>query len=105
MMALSFDAGWTQIAQELRPGTIVQNWGAARGFTGNTFKVKDIERTAITVFGGGMQMPRRVSKGDFERVYAVWDAYIGGSYLRSEMTALFRHTTYIVSILHRLGQQ
>jgi hypothetical protein len=105
MMALSFDAIWTQIAEELRPGTVVQNWGAARGYTGGTFEVKDVERTAITVFGGDMQMPRRVSKGDFERVYAVWDAYVGGRYPRSKMTDLSQNTTYIVSLLHRLGQR
>ena len=103
MMALTFDAVWTQIAQELRPGTVVQIWGAARGFTGRTFQVKDVERTAITVLGGNMQMPRRVSKGDFARVYAVWDAYVAGHYPRSKMTDLLQNTTYIVSILHRLG--
>ena len=104
-MALTFNAVWTQIAQGLRPGTVVQNWGAARGFTGGTFEVMNVERTAITVTGGDMQMPRRVSKGDFARVYAVWDAYIGGRYPRSKMRDLSQNTTYIVSILRRLGQR
>jgi hypothetical protein len=103
LMALTFDAVWTQIADELRPGTAVQNWGVARGFAGRTFEVMDVERTVITIFGGDMQMPRRLSKDDFARVYAVWDAYIGGRYPRSKMTDLSQNTTYIVSILHGLN--
>lgn len=83
---------------------VVQNWGAARGFTGGTFEVKDVERTSITVAGGDMQMSRRISKGEFEKVYAVWDTYLAGNYPRSKMTNLSQNTTYIVSILHRRGQ-
>ena len=98
-----FETVWNAIAQQLRPGTVIRNWGAARGYTGGTFEVKDIERTSITVAGVNMQMPRRISKGEFEKVYAVWAAYVAGNYPRSEMTNLSQNTTYILSILHSVS--
>jgi hypothetical protein len=48
-----------------------------------------------------MQMGRRVSKGDFEKVYAVWDTYLAGNLPRSKMGALSQNTTYILSMLHQ----
>jgi hypothetical protein len=103
-MTANFEAIWVRIASQLRPGVIVRNWGAARRYTGGTFKIDDVERTAITISGGDMQMPRRVSKGGFEKVHAVWDAYLAGNYPRSRMTNLSQNTTYILSILHLAEQ-
>ena len=55
---------------------------------GGTFKVDDIDRTSITVSSGNMQMPRRVSKGEFEKLHAIWDTYRSGNYPRSKMLSL-----------------
>jgi hypothetical protein len=82
---------------------VVQNWGAARGFTGGTFEVKDVEHTSITVAGGNMQMLRRISKGDFEQVYARAGCLLGDRYPRSKMTNISQNTTYIISVLHHFG--
>lgn len=101
----TFEEAWAQITRQIRPGAVMQNWGAARGYTGGIFEVKDVERTSITVAGGGMKKSRRISKGEFQKVYAVWDTYIAGNFPRSKMTNLSQNTTYIVSILHRLGQR
>lgn len=99
MMNPDFDAVWNQITGTLRPGTEVRNWGVARGYTGGSFRVDDLERTSVTVSGGDMQMPRRISKGDFQKVYAVWDDYRAGHLPRMTLTPLSQNTTYILSIL------
>ena len=49
-----------------------------------------------------MQMPRRISKGDFEKVYAIWSEYVAGNYPRSKMTSLSQNTTYILGIFHQV---
>jgi len=96
---------WARIILELRPGTVIQSWGVARGYTGGSFKVEDVERTSVTVAGGDMQMSRRVSQGEFEKVYAVWPQYAAGNYPRSKMTNLSQNTTYILSILHPFDER
>lgn len=105
MTTSTFDNIWARIISELKAGTLVQNWGAARGYSGATFQVEDVERTAVIVAGGNMQTARRVSKGEFEKVHAIWDAYLAGNYPRGKMTGLSLNTTYIISILHRLRQR
>ena len=102
-MTGSFDTIWARITSDLSLGTAIWNWGAARGYTGATFEVKDVERTSITVAGGNMQMPRRISKGDFEKLYSVWPDYIEGNYPRFKMRDLSLNVTYIVSIFHFLN--
>ncbi|HET7881760.1 MAG TPA: hypothetical protein VFL55_12805, partial [Acetobacteraceae bacterium] len=83
-----------------RAADVVRNWSAAKGYTGGTFKIDDVDRTSITVSGGEMRVPRRVSKGDFAKLYAVWDAYLAGNFPRSKMQSLSQNTTYIISVLH-----
>jgi hypothetical protein len=102
-MTGSFDTIWARITSDLSLGTAIWNWGAARGYTGATFEVNDVERTSITVAGGNMQMLRRISRGDFEKIYAVWADYAEGNYPRSKMTDLSQNTTYIVSIFRFLN--
>jgi hypothetical protein len=98
-MPSNFETTWTDIGRALHRGALVRNWGAARGYTGGTFKIVDVEGTSITVSGGEMSMPRRVSKGEFEEVVGVWEAYLVGKCTRAEMRRLSHNTSYIVSIL------
>lgn len=92
---------WANIVQHLHPGTVVRNWGAARGYTGGSFEIRDVEQTSITVFGGKMQMERRISKGEFTKLYAVWASYLAGDYPRSRMLSLSQNTTYILSVMRK----
>lgn len=101
-MTDEFEKVWNQITSKLRAGTDLRNWGAARGYTGGSFRVDDVERTSITVSGGDMQMTRRISRGDFEKVCAVWDDYRAGNLPRTKLSPVSRNTTYILSILHML---
>lgn len=99
-MSQSFDAVWEKIVREVRPTQEIRNWGQARGYTGGTFCIEQIDRSGILVSGGNMSVARPVSRGDFEKVYNVWEAYTGGEYTRAEMTQISQNTTYILSILH-----
>jgi hypothetical protein len=98
-MTTEFETTWTEIARRLQPGAVIRNWGSARGYTGGTFNIDNVDRSSITVSGGDMKMPRCVSKGDFEKVYRVWGAYCAGNIPRSKMTSLSQNTTYILGVL------
>jgi hypothetical protein len=98
-MDASFETIWAVI-QRMQRGALIRNWGLSRGYTGGTFIIDDIERSAIVVRGGEMVEPRRVSKGEFEKLYAVWHQYLAGNLPRSRMLSLSQNTTYILSILH-----
>jgi hypothetical protein len=69
--AAEFDRMWVEIQHRLAPGAVIRNWGAARGYTGGTFKIEHLDQWSVTVSGGDMQMPRRISKGDFQKLYGV----------------------------------
>ena len=96
-----FEEVWLSIVSKLQPGEEIKNWGSARGYTGGMFKIEQVHNSWIGVFGGEMTEPRNVSKGDFAKVYAVWDQYVVGNFPRAKMTNLSQNTTYILSILRR----
>jgi hypothetical protein len=104
-MGAGFETIWNGIRRDVRSGSTIRNWGEARGYTGGSFKIEDMDASSITVSGGRMRMPRRISKGEFEKVYAVLDAYRAGNYTRSRMGALSQNTTYILSILQTMAAQ
>ena len=98
-VAAGFEQIWACIQRELVIGKTVRNWGLARGYTGGSFKIEELDRSSVTVFGGKMQFARRVSKGDFEKIHNVWDAYCAGRFPRADMTPISQNSTYILSIL------
>jgi hypothetical protein len=95
-----FEGAWADIRQRLRPGTLVRNWSADRGDTGGEFRINDVDGAAVIVRSGQMGQERRVSKGDFERLFAFWGAYNRGTIGRGELGKRSQNTTYILSILH-----
>jgi hypothetical protein len=97
-----FDAVWMNIFQRLQAGQTIRNWGVAQGYTGKTFQIEHVGNSTITVVGGSMTQSRKISKGDFERVYSVWDDYCAGSYRRENMTDLSQNTSYILSIFRQV---
>jgi hypothetical protein len=96
----NFDKAWVDIRQRLRPNTMIKNWSADRGYTGGEFLVNDVDGAAVIVRSGQMGQERRVSKGDFQRLFAFWDAYNRGTISRAELGKRSQNTTYILSILH-----
>jgi hypothetical protein len=97
-----FPTIWMKIVQQLNSGDTIRNWGKDRGYTGGTFRIEDVGNSAITITGGSTSHSRRISKTDFENVYAVWGEYCAGNYPRGKMTDLSQNTTYILSILRRV---
>ena len=99
-MAVDFEAVWNSIRAAVAPGSMVRNWSAAKGYTGGSFRIDNMDRSSVTVSGGAMQAPRRVSKGDFAKIFTIWDEYVAGNFPRSGMLPLSQNSTYILSILH-----
>jgi hypothetical protein len=95
-----FERVWTDIQQRLRPDTFVKNWNARRGYTGGGFQIRGVDDAAVIVQAGQMGQERRVSRGDFQRVFTLWDAYNQGTMSRSELGKVSQNTTYILRILH-----
>jgi hypothetical protein len=99
-MNSNFEGMWADIRQRLLPGTLVRNWSADRGYTGGEFRINDLDGAAVVVRSGQMGQERRVSKGDFQRLFTFWGAYNRGSIGRAELGKRSQNTTYILSILH-----
>jgi hypothetical protein len=99
-MASHSDAVWGKIRTTIAPGNTIQNWSAAKGYTGGAFQIDAVDGSSVCVSGGAMRARRRVSKGDFAKIFAVWDEYTAGNFARSRMLPLSQNSTYILSILH-----
>lgn len=100
----NFDNVWRHIQTSLKEGEAIRNWSAYRGYTEGRFIVDHhMQPTAITVRSDGKSQPRRISKGDFKKVWEVWEQYSSGNYPRSKLIFLSQNTTYIISILNKLG--
>src|SRR5690242_15209122 len=95
----SFEGLWADVRQRLTPGTLVKNWSADKGYTGGEFRINDVEGSAVIVRSGQMGQERRVSRGDFQRLFAFWSAYNRGVIGRAELGKRSQNTTYILSIL------
>ena len=104
-MISSFEDVWLAIAGKVHAGEEIKNWGGAHGYTGRTFKIEEVSNSWIRVFGERMTESRMVSKGDFGKIYAVWDQYISGNYPRGRLRFLSQNLTYILSIFrHIIGE-
>ena len=90
---------WNRVTQVAVPGSSVRCWGAARGYTGGMFRIDAVDDTSVTVSGARMRMPRRISKGEFTKIGAIWDRYVSGDFSRSRMMDLSHNSTYILSLL------
>lgn len=99
-MADAFEGVWADIRRRLRPGILVRNWSADRGYTGGEFRINDVDGGAVIVRSGQMGQERRVSTGDFQRLFTFWGAYNRGTIGRAELGKRSQNTTYILSILH-----
>ena len=97
---ISFEEVWADIRRRLRVGSAIKNWSADRGYTGGTFRINDVDGAAVIVTSDRIAKERRISKGDFERIFALWPAYKVGTIRREELVAKSQNTTYIISILH-----
>lgn len=97
-----FEAVWLRIKQRLNPPITIQNWGIDQQFTGGSFQLEVVADTWLRVNGTSMSKHRDISKGDFAKVYRVWQDYCSGNYSRADLGKLSQNTTYILSIFKRI---
>ena len=97
---MDFVTLWATIQNRLSEDTPIRNWTHAKGFYGEDFGAFARERyVECTLPRGSVQ---HVPKGDFERVFQVWESYLKGQFMRSQMRDMTRFSKYIISILHQV---
>jgi len=95
----NFDEVWSDIRKRLMSGTLVRYWSAEEGYTGGAFRIDDVDGAAVIVRHGQMGYQRRVSKRDFQHLFALWGAYNRGTIGRVELGKRSENATYILSVL------
>jgi hypothetical protein len=99
-MSGNFEGIWADIQGRLPVRERIQNWSADEGYTGGRFRIKDIEPSSITIEADGISVPRRITKSEFQMIFADWPGYRVGTIRRSALRDKSNNTTYILSILH-----
>ena len=99
----SFQAFWTDLPLVLKPGTEIRGWGKARGYTDLRFRVIDLDAGSVTIDSATVSAPRRISRGEFEKLFALWDRYCAGQISRQEVTPISQNSSYIFAILRWYG--
>ncbi len=95
----NFEVVWSDIQKLLISGTLVRYWSAEEGYTGGAFRIDGVDGAAVIVRHGKMGYERRVSKRDFQHLFACWGSYNRGTIGRIELSRRSENTTYILSIL------
>jgi hypothetical protein len=94
-----FDEVWSDICEKLLPGTLIRNWNVEEGYYGGAFRINHVDDGGVIIPFGQMAREKRVSKRDFQRVFARWEAYNRGTISRAELGKWSENATYILSIL------
>lgn len=97
----AFETMWTDLRRILVIGEELRGWGAQRGFTSMRFQINDTGPRHIEVNSSSMSAPRRISKGEFVKVYAIWSDYRAGRIGRRSVAAISQNSSYIFAILKR----
>ena len=98
-MRAGFEHVWQTVRNDLRPGSIIPNWTALHGYIGEPFTIRAVSPSYLEIDAPGAKHLQRVSRQDFERVFAVWPKYHAGEILRVELRDLSRFSKYVISIL------
>lgn len=101
---VGFEHVWQVLTRGLKPGTIIPNW-ALRGHIGEPFTIRAISPSHVEIDAPGAKHLQRVSRQDFERIFAVWPKYKAGMISRAALRDLFRFSKYVISILKWMEQQ
>ena len=99
-MSGNFEYMWADIQSRLPVRDFIQNWSADKGYTGGRFRIKDVEPSSVTIEAAGTRVPCRITKSEFQKIFADWPAYRLGTVRRSVLGEESKNTTYILSILH-----
>jgi hypothetical protein len=96
----SFEAFWSYLQVNLKPGTDVKNWTAFNGYLGNKMTIVGVYNQAVEVDAPKAKTIQVVPIEDFKRVWQVWLDYKANKVRRYELRDLTRFSKYIISILH-----
>lgn len=99
-MHRNFQEAWTDICRTLLPGTLVRYWNSEQGYTGGAFHIQDVDHDGVTVLFGPAKTERRVSKLEFQRVFASWEDYSRRAIAHGELAKRSGNVSYVVSVLH-----
>jgi hypothetical protein len=95
----SFASTWRDLRAALKPGDQLRGWSKAKGQTDLQFHISEVGPTWIGILPTTGNV-RRISKGDFDRVYAFWPAYKRGEITRAQMRDISQNTSYIFAMLN-----
>jgi len=94
-----FESIWNLVQRKLKPGTEIPNWTAYRGYLGDKMTVIGVQENSIEVETPKARNVLHVTKGDFEKVWAVWSDYKIQKVKRYELRNMTRFSKYVISIL------
>lgn len=100
---MSFTKSWCDLQSNLRSGTLIRNWTAAKGYLGDEFKVVLVSSTHVDVDAPGAETIQRVSKKDFEVMFNNWAPYCSGKLKRKDLVGMTRVSKYTMSIFKHLA--
>ena len=96
----SFESVFAYLQSNLQADTEIDNWTAFRGYLGNKMRVVSIREGVIQVDSPKARNLQMIPKGDFERIWKVWEDYKRQKVKRFELRDMTRFSKYILSILH-----
>ena len=97
-----FSDFWGVLQSNLRPGDVIRNWTAARGYLGDTFEVVLVKSDCVVSQAPNAETFQRVPRKDFDLIYRKWGDYIAGTVLRKEFMTDTRVSKYTISIISHL---
>jgi hypothetical protein len=100
-MNSNFSDVWSDIQCGLHVGDHIKNWSIERGYTGGEFEIVEVRSDAIIIGTNKVKEPRKITRNDFENMYADWPDYCAGKAARSTLRNKSHNLTYILSIFHR----
>jgi hypothetical protein len=101
-MALPIE--WVDVQSRLRPGLVIRNWTAARGYLGDAFSILSVSSSAVEVIAPNAVTVQRVSKKDLDFMQMNWEAYCSGKITRGKLVEKTRVSKYSMSILKHLSE-
>jgi hypothetical protein len=103
---MPFSATWNEIQKRLSGGMTIPNWTYNNQFNGKTILIVSVNSNNIEVDPQSGAPIKRVSQGDFLKIYNVWASYCNGQSSRSKVISpLSKNSRHIINVLKWLEQQ
>ncbi len=103
-MSAPFDPIWQELITRLKPGMIIRNWTALKGYLGDTIRVAEVKDIEIVIQAPKAKNLQHISREEFGKVWEVWRAYKSGRFQRQNIREMTFYSKYIISILHWLDE-